>query len=332
MKSTIRPHYSTKAALVMMMASAAVYTAHVNAAPPYPTPDSTDAAHVASGTMTADPSKPEPAVIQQLADAQTKAAQLNGTLLAQHKAMSPAASPMPGMGAPAAAASPAAAMSPGGMKPGGMGDDKMMGMMSQMMGKMDKMMGMGGGMGGGAAPAAAAPMGGGMGMEDDDKMEMAGMMGMGSMGGAPAASMADSASPGSAGASHIYHIGATSFFLDHPQHITLTTDQQVGLNKIKDQAQLAKTASDRAIEQAEQELAVLTAADAPDMTKVDAKVRDIAKLAGDQRMAFIRSVGEAAKLLTADQRKVLTGFSPPAPAMAPAAPAASATPMPMTDM
>jgi Spy/CpxP family protein refolding chaperone len=231
-----------------------------------------------------------------------------------------------------------------------MGDDKMMGMMGQMMGKMDKMMPMmekmmggmsgrmGGGMSGGggmSAPAAAAPMsgGGGMGMDmEDDKMEMAGMMGMGSMAGGPAASMADSALPGFPGASHIYHIGATGFFLDHPEHISLTTDQQVALNKIKDQAQFAKSASDRAIEQAEQELAVLTAADAPDITKVEAKVRDIAKLAGDQRMAFIRSVGEAAKVVTPDQRKILTGFAPPAPAMVPAAPAASATPMPMNDM
>jgi hypothetical protein len=60
-------------------------------------------------------------------------------------------------------------------------------------------------------------------------------------------------------------------------------------------------------------------------------------MAGDQRLAFIRAVGEAAKLLTADQRKILTGFAPPAPAMvAPAmpmsAPAASATAMPMDHM
>jgi hypothetical protein len=81
----------------------------------------------------------------------------------------------------------------------------------------------------------------------------------------------------------------------------------------------------------------LTAADQPEIAKVEAKVRDIAKMAGDQRLAFIRAVGEAAKLLTADQRKILTGFAPPAPAMvAPAmpmsAPAASATPMPMDHM
>ena len=298
-----------------------------------------------------EPPKPDSAVTRQLADAQTKAAQLHGTLLAQnaqHAGMSPATSPMPGMGAPAAAASPAAAMV-GGMKPSGMGNDKMMEMMGQMMKDMDKMMpmmekimggGMAGKMGGGGmpAPAAAAPMSsGGMGMDMDDKNEMAGMMGMGAMGGGAAAGMSDSSLPGFPGASHIYHIGATGFFLDHPQHITLTTEQQVALNKIKDQALLAKSGADRAIEQAEQELAILTAADQPDLKKIEAKVRDIAKLGTDERIAFIRAVGEAAKLLTADQRKILTGFAPPAPAMsAPAmampAPAASPTPMPMSDM
>jgi hypothetical protein len=330
MKSNIYYHFSTKTALAMMLASAAVYTANVSAA---------------------DPAKPDPAVAQQLSDAQRKAAQLQGTLAqnAPRATASPAAGSMPGMSAPAASATPMPGMSSAGgaMKPGGMGDDKMMmGKMDMMMQKMEKMMPMmekmmGGRMGGGAAmPAAtpAAPMsGGGMGMEDDDKMEMAGMMGMGSMASDAPAAMPGSALPGFPGASHLYHIGTTGFFLDHPEHITLTTEQQVALNKIKDQALLAKSAADRAIEQAEQDLGKLTAADQPDVAKVEAKVREIAKMEGDQRMAFIRAVGEAAKLLTADQRKSLTGFAPPAPApavpaMATPAPAASATPMPMSDM
>jgi Spy/CpxP family protein refolding chaperone len=344
MKSNMHYHFSTKTALAMMLASAALYTATVNAAPPYPTPDSPD---VASGTMPADPAKPDPAVAQQLANARTKAAQFQGTLLAQNApraGASPAASAMPGMGAPAAAASPAAAMA-GGMKPGGMGDDKMMGKMDMMMNKMDKMMPMmekmmGGRMGGGGAMPAAAPAaamaGGGM-EEDDDKMEMAGMMGVNTMGGGAAAAMPGSALPGVPGASHLYHIGVTGFFLDHPEHITLTTEQQAALNKIKDQGLLAKSAADRAIEQAEQELAVLTGADQPDVKKIEAKVRDIAKLSTEQRIAFIKAVGDAAKLLTDNQRKILTGFAPPAPAppvpaMATPAPAASATPMPMSDM
>jgi hypothetical protein len=331
MKSNIHHHLSLTMALPAILA-AGIFTLTLNAAPDAP--------------------KLDPAVAQQISDAQAKAAQLEILLAqnAQHAGMSPAASAMPGMGAPATAAAPMPGMSgnaPGAMKPGGMGDDKMMAMMGQMMGKMDKMMpmmekmmggGMGGKMGGGGSmsgagmPAAAPMSGGGMGMDMDDKDEMAGMMGMSAMGGGAAAGMSDSALPGFPGASHIYHIGATDFFLDHPQHIALTTEQQVGLNKIKDQALLAKSGADRAIEQAEQELAILTAADQPDLKKIEAKVREIAKMFGDQRLAFIRSVGEAAKLLTADQRKSLTGFAPPAPAMPMTAPATSATPMPMNDM
>ena len=251
---------------------------------------------------------------------------------------------MPGMGAGAAPAPPMPGMS-GAAAPagGGMG---MMGMMDKMMGMMDKMMGMGGGamppaapmpggggmgmmdmdmmkMGGGAMPAAPMAGGGGMGMMAMDKMEMAGMMGMGGMGAPAPGAMPQSVMPGFPGASHLYHIGATGFFLDHPQHIALTTEQQAGLNKAKEQALLAKSTADRAKEQAEQELWTLTAADQPDAAKIEGKLAEIGKLSSDERLAFIRAVGDASKLLTDEQRKILTGFAPPvsaAPAAAPMAP------------
>jgi len=255
---------------------------------------------------------------------------------------------MPGMAAPAAPMAGMSGTAPGAMKPaGGMGGMaapsggamNMMGMMDKMMGMMDKMMSMGGGttpagapmagggmgmmqsemggMSGGAMPAAAPAAGmsgaGGMGM---DKMEMAGMMGMGAMGSGAAGAMPQSVLPGFPGASHLYHIGATDFFLDHPQHIALTTEQQAALSKAKEQALLAKSTADRAIQQAEQELWTLTAADQPDAAMIEAKIAEIGKLAGDERLAFIRAVGDASKLLTDQQRKILTGFAPPAPAAA----------------
>jgi hypothetical protein len=267
---------------------------------------------------------------------------------------------MAGMGGGAMPPAPAAAMAGGGMA---MGMDMMkmggmMGMMDKMMGMMDKMMGMGGGaamppaapmagapamamdmddkmemppMGGAMPPAAPAPaMSPGMGM---DKMEMAGMMGMGGMGGAAPGAMPQSALPGFPGASHLYHLGATGFFLDHTQHIALTTEQQAGLNKAKEQALLAKSTADRAKEQAEQELWMLTAADQPDAVKIEAKLAEIGKLTADERLAFIRAVGDASKLLTDAQRQSLTGFAPPAPAMPAAGMAAPAPAMaPMKDM
>ena len=107
--------------------------------------------------------------------------------------------------------------------------------------------------------------------------------------------------------------------------IALTTEQQAALNKAKEQALLAKSTADRAVEQAEQALWTLTAADQPDAAQVEAKIREIEKLRGDERLAFIHAVGDASKLLTDEQRKILTGFAPPA--------SAGAAPMaPMKDM
>jgi len=293
------------------------------------------------------------ALAQQLSELQAKAAQLEAALAKNNPrppaAATPVAGAMPGMAAPPAPMGGMSGAASGGMKPaggmGGMNMTGMMGMMDKMMGMMDKMMSMGGGampagasmtggpsggmsgggmgtgmmqsemggMGGGAMPAGAGMSGGagGMGM---DKMEMAGMMGMGAMSSGAAGTMPQSVLPGFPGASHLYHIGATDFFLDHPQHIALTTEQKAALNKIKEQALLAKSTADRAIQQAEQELWTLTAADQPDAAAIETKIAEIGKLAGAERLAFIRAVGDASKLLTDQQRKILTGFAPPAPA------------------
>jgi Spy/CpxP family protein refolding chaperone len=175
-------------------------------------------------------------------------------------------------------------------------------------------MNMGGGIGG-MNSMAGMQAGGGMGTVGDMGMMEQMMSGM----NMPPGSMGPphSALPGFPGASHIYHIGATGFFLDHAQHINLSVEQQVQLNRIKEQALLSKSATDRQVEQAEQELAVLTSSDQPDLKKIDNKVREIAKLAADEHIAFIKAVGEAAKLLTDEQRKILTGFATPAPSPAP---------------
>ena len=189
------------------------------------------------------------------------------------------------------------------------------------------------GMGGEMRMSGGMQTGGGMGGMEGMQNMMGMMEGMDMMGmksgmqGMQRMNMPQSALPGFPGASHIYHIGATGFFLDHADHIALSTDQQVALNKIKDQALASKAASDRQIEQAEQELATLTSSDQPDLKKIEAKVRDIAKLGTDQRIAFIKAVGDAAKLLTDDQRKILTGFASPAPSMSSPMPSASMSPM-----
>jgi len=208
----------------------------------------------------------------------------------------------------------------------------MMAMMQDMQGIMNKMKMMGmENIAGGSVPGMNMPNQGSTGMKDTGVMTgMEDLDMMGQMSDTPAAMQAmQSGLPGFPGASHLYHIGATAFFTDHPQHITLSTEQQNALNKIKEQAELAKTSAERNIDKAEQELWTLTAADQPDTGKIEVKVREIEKLRSDERLAFIRSVGEAAKLLTADQRKMLTGFMSPAPA---AAPSPSAAMSPMQDM
>ena len=207
----------------------------------------------------------------------------------------------------------------GGAASGGAGGG-MGGMMDMdgMMGGKKKAMGGGAGggmgmmdmdgMGGGSGGMASMSGGGGMGMMDD--MDM---MGMGSMGGAKGKKMKMTAAlPGFPGASHIYHIGATDFFLDHPEHITLSTEQQVKLNAAKQKAVTDKANAQRKIEEAEQQLWELTAAEQPDAAKIEAKVREVEKLRGDQRLAFIRSVGESAQVLTDEQRKILLGQAQPA--------------------
>ena len=154
---------------------------------------------------------------------------------------------------------------------------------------------------------------GGMG---SGKMKMESMMGMSSMMGMPPAPemVASAALPGFPGASHLYHVGADDFFLNHAAHITLTIQQQSTLNAIKEKAVSEKAGTQLKIDAAEQELWVLTASDQPDVAKIEAKLQEVDKLRGDQRLAFIRAVGEAAKVLTDGQRQSLLGFSPPQPA------------------
>ncbi len=237
----------------------------------------------------------------QVRDLQAKIAKLEAALKQGHKG-TPSGTPDTG--------------GMGGMSMGMKGDKKMgKGMMG--MGGMEgmnpdammKMMQMMGGMQGKGT--------GGMGMEDDD-MDMMGMMGMGSMGQSAMKGMKGmgklqktAALPGFPGASHIYHIGATGFFLDHPEHVKLTTKQQTALNGLKEKALLEKSTSQRKIDEAEQELWTLTASDKPDAAKIEAKAREIEKQRGDQRLAFIRAVGEAAKVLTDEQRKTLLGETTP---------------------
>ena len=192
---------------------------------------------------------------------------------------------------------------------------------------------------GGGMKAGMGGMGGMPGMDGMDGMGgMGGMKMMGSMkgmsgggpGGAPGGAGNRSALPGFPGASHLYHTGSTGFFLDHGGHIDLNTEQVASLNGIREKSLLARNTVGREIEQAEQELWELTAADEPDTNLIEEKIRGIERMRGDRRLGFIQAVGEAADVLTADQREALLGMGPDgAPSeMPPATPGQADAPAP----
>ena len=190
---------------------------------------------------------------------------------------------------------------------GMMGDKGEMGGMPQGMKDDDQ-----GEMGGMApAPAAAAPAKA-MGMCCMGEMGMppgggAGMRAMAPPPGMAGMSGPSSAMPGQPGASHLLHMGSTGFFLNHSQHITLTAEQKSKLNRLKEKAMLGQSSEQRKIDQAEQELYTLTGADEPDNAGIQAKLGEIEKLRAEQRMNFIRAVGEASNVLTHDQHLALMG-------------------------
>jgi Spy/CpxP family protein refolding chaperone len=248
--------------------------------------------------------KSDQALADQLQQLRDQVSQLQETIRQQGMQSASGASASPRR--PASTPSSMSGMSSkGGSMRGGM----MMGEMGPMpMGKMD-----------GKARMGPMPKGDGMknmGMMMDDMGEMdgkkdagccmSGMDAMGNMSGSPSMA-AQSALPGFPGASHLYHVGSTGFFLDHSDHVTLTTDQRLRLSRIKEKALLDKATAQRNIDEAEQQLFSLTAIDQPDQTKIETQIRSIENLRAQQRLAYIRAVGEAAQVLTDAQRQSLLG-------------------------
>lgn len=147
----------------------------------------------------------------------------------------------------------------------------------------------------------------------------AGMMGQ--MAAPVSASIAvASGLPGFPGASHLYHVGATGFFLEYSDAIKLTMNQQAALNAIKETSIANQASTQRQIDQAEQDLWILTSSAQPDSLAIETKVRAIESLKSEQRITFIRSVGEAARTLSKDQRGILLGTISPVTVPMPAAP------------
>lgn len=160
------------------------------------------------------------------------------------------------------------------------GSNQMQGMMAGMMNMMNSMMSGMGGMSGGNS--------------------MLPPPGIGTQG-------ALSSLPGFPGASHLYHIGATNFYLDHPEHLTLTLEQQARLSEIRTKALMRRSDYNRKIQLEEENIWILTASDRPDLKLIADKIRVVEKLRGDQRIAFIEDVGRATSQLSGIQIQALIG-------------------------
>ena len=110
---------------------------------------------------------------------------------------------------------------------------------------------------------------------------------------------------GESGPAALMHIGAKGFFLDRPQTFTPRADQAKTLGEIKERSAMEMMAADKKLQENEQQLWKLTASERPDLAGIEAKVREVEKLRAEQRIAFIRSVSEAANLLTTEQKETL---------------------------
>lgn len=249
--------------------------------------------------------KKETTLEEQVVELRAKVARLEAALQMNHQGQStkPAASGQPQSSHAQTATRPATGGQMGGMgmmkgmgKSGGMG--KMQGMGG--MGKM-KSGGMGAMQGMGQSDSAMT-----MGM-DMGRMKRMRMMGKMTRGEQPQPAAVMSSLPGFPGASHIYHIGAAGHFLDHADAVGLSQEQRKQLAVVHQKSQLRQNDFERKIEQAEQELWVLTSAGEPDANAIATKVREIATIQAQMRLAFIKSVGDAAKVLTEPQRRALVG-------------------------
>ncbi len=140
---------------------------------------------------------------------------------------------------------------------------------------------------------------------------MMGMMkhsGMGSRGmrrGQMAVVIAHSTVPGIPGASHLYHIGAKGFFLNHAERIALSDEQKQELNRIRERAVLERAKRRAEIKSMELDVWQLTGLDKPNMSDIEAKIRSLEKARSDTRLNYLREVERAVNALTEQQRKLL---------------------------
>lgn len=148
--------------------------------------------------------------------------------------------------------------------------------------------------------------------------------------GQPAMVMGSSAGlPPAVGAPRIYHLAGATFFLDRTSAAVLTREQHLRLMALKEHATTSYASAQHGIDQRERALWVLLDSETPDIAMIEATVGEINRLVGQQRMAFIRTAGEAVGLLSNEQRIAIASRGAPSnpAAMRPPPPKAQMPPM-----
>jgi hypothetical protein len=121
-----------------------------------------------------------------------------------------------------------------------------------------------------------------------------------------------------------------SIMLSHRAELGLSAAQVEALERLRAEFQKEAIRVEADVRIAETDLRLLLAADPVDLSRVEAKIREIEKRRADLRVARIRAIEQARSQLTPDQRDklrvLLAGGRPagsgttPAPAPAPGAP------------
>jgi Spy/CpxP family protein refolding chaperone len=96
-----------------------------------------------------------------------------------------------------------------------------------------------------------------------------------------------------------------SMMLRHREKLGLTGEQTRSLERLRTDFEKEAIRKDADLRVAEMDLKSLRESQSVDMSKVEAKVREIERLRADLRLARIRAIEKGKEQLTADQRKKL---------------------------
>ncbi len=127
----------------------------------------------------------------------------------------------------------------------------------------------------------------------------------------PNSASASAGLPPAIGAPRIYHLAGNTFFLDRSSAAALTREQHLQLMALKEHAATSYASAQHDIDQRERALWVLLDSETPDIAMIEATVGEISRLVGQQRVAFIRTVGGAVGLLSNEQRIAIASRGAP---------------------